>query len=259
MLLENVVDEDGAPFFSLLKDELKGWDIQVTMGYRRYHDWLPSKYNQRHKYRNHGQSFVQWYRVARDRDGGRIGYGKDLYWAYSEIKKYFPSVSVINMHDSGDFMTNMYCDILPNATNSCAWQKHKAENETLHDMHANPSLPLWPIFIRSEAIRQSLIPSNISDLDEQIMKFADDMNYTLPFECLSAEEEQDILETSLRYEKEMVPDFFNSPLGKQELLKGFDEAVKGKKLCSVNTTHVLQDEQWLKFFSKQHQSMAIQK
>ena len=147
-------------------------------------------------------------------------------------------------------MTNVYCNILPNATNSCAWQKQMAENEALHDMHANPSVPLWPMFIRAEAIHQGLISSNISHLHKRIIQFADDTNYTFPFECLSAEQQQEILETSLWYEKEIVPNFFSSPLGEQELRKGFDKAVKGKKLCSVNTTHVFQDEQWLKFFAK---------
>ena len=94
MLMEDVVDKDGVPFFSLLQDELEGWDVHVAVGYRRYYDWLPSVYNQRHKYRNYDQSFVQWYRVARHHDRGRFGYGKDIYWAYSEIKKYFPFASV---------------------------------------------------------------------------------------------------------------------------------------------------------------------
>jgi len=242
----SAVNKNGVNFFTLLANSLEGWDIHVAVGYRRHYDWLSSLYNQRHKNKNHRQSFVDWYRHAKHI---QQGHGKDCFLAYSKMKQHFETVSVINMHSPCDLMTNVYCNILPNATNACAWYKEKLESEVMEDAHANPSVPVWPMTVAEEAKYRGFRSARQVDIKDRIMKYANEINYTLPLECVTPREEQEILETSLRYEKAMVPEFFASPLGEQELRNGFEKAVKDKKLCSVNTTHVFQDEQWLRFFN----------
>lgn len=142
-------------------------------------------------------------------------------------------------------MSNVYCNILPNATNTCASNKEKATA----NVHANPSVFLWPMAIADEATRRGFTLGDRRGILERIITFSNKIKYTLPLECVSPEEQQEILETTLNYEKALVPEFFESPLGEQELRKGFEEALKENKLCSVNTTHVFEDEQWLNFFS----------
>jgi flagellar biosynthesis component FlhA len=114
--------------------------------------------------------------------------------------------------------------------------------------HANPSVVLWPLAVADEAMHQGLTLRNQRNIVERITTYAQEINYTLPYECLSSREVQEILETSLQHERTVVPEFFKSSLGEQELCKGFQQAVKDKKLCSVSATSVLEDKRWLDFF-----------
>jgi len=238
------VDNEGNHFFTLLKETLTGRQIHVAVGYRRYHEWLVSLYNQQQRGRDRRQSFVEWYR-----DSNSFDEFKDSYQTYIGMKKHFHYVSIINVNSPKDLMTDVYCSIIPNATHSCTWAKKKAL-EAAGGIHANPSVPLWPRTIADEASILGLTSVSREALQKCIVKFACDINYTLPLTCLSHVEEQEILAKTIKYEKAMVPEFYESPLGEKILLEGFEKAVKHKKFCSVNKTHVFQDEQWLSFFSE---------
>jgi thymidylate kinase len=160
------------------------------------------------------------------------------------------------MHDPGDLMTKVYCDILPNATNTCEWYKKKVEMEAGETRHENPSISIWPRFVVSEAKHQGFTFPNNVNLEQSVKMFANRSNYTLPMQCVSPREEQEILETSLEHEKAMVPEFFESPLGEEKLRKGFEQVLKEKKLCSVDAKRVLQDERWLGFFNSVRQTQS---
>jgi hypothetical protein len=257
-LMLNARDIHGTHFFTLLQQALPRHDIQVAVGYRRYHEWLVSLYNEIHKVHKHGEAFVTWYR--RRRNSRRRGPHKYCNHVYSEMKKHFKNVQIINVHspsNDGDLMSNVYCDMMSNATHSCQWhttmlqqQEDDSAVTALSITKANPSVPLWPLAIANEAVHRGLvaIATNITVLAQQVQAFARSIDYTLPLACLSQEEEAEILNQALRYEEALLPDFFHSPHGEAQLRTEFDGLVKANKLCSVNAAHVVRDARWRAFW-----------
>lgn len=231
-------DEQGNHFFQLLKSLLKDRNVVVAVGYRRYHEWLVSLYNERHKNHNQRQTFVRWYRKN---DGG-FRYVMNL---YRVMTTYFDNVKIINVHDDIDIMTQIYCDILPNATYSCLWHKEQEE-----DKRTNPSIDLWPVAIASEAIFRNLTATNVTHLSQKVQARVKETNYALPSQCLSLKEQQVILEQALNYEKNLMPEFFRSPNGESKLRKGFARCCRNDKFCSVDASSVVRNKQWQDFFTK---------
>ena len=57
-----------------------------------------------------------------------------------------------------------------------------------------------------------------------------------------------LLQQSMDYEQQILPDFYKSPLGKTTLQQDFWKAVHKDKFCSVNAKAVLQQNVWKHFF-----------
>ena len=207
-----------------------------SVGYRRYHEWLVSSYNQTHKNKKEIEPFTDCYRNPHQQN--------DSYRVFSEMIETFFHVSVINFDSPDDLMADVYCNIIPNAPHACAWYTNQLLTNALEKQHANPSVPLWPKVIAAEASRKGLP----SVKEKNIIKFATEINYALPLKCISGDEQKQILEKSLKDEKEMLPEFFASPLGKKELRKGFAKAMEEHKFCSVDAATVLNDKTWQSFF-----------
>lgn len=130
--------------------------------------------------RNHRQSFVDWYRKKKE-----LGMFKGSHYVYTEMQKHFDSIYIINIHAAGVLMTQVYCDILSDATNSCAWhKKHVQASNAREANHTNPSVLLWPLAVADEAIHQGLTLRNQRNIAERITTYAQEINYTLPYECL---------------------------------------------------------------------------
>lgn len=250
-VLLDAVDENGVNFFTLLATALQesNRQVHVAVGYRRYYEWLISLYNQRHRTKRSQESFVKFYRQhaqARQKPFSQTNMSLRV---WKEMQNYFRSVSIINMHDPRDIMTQVYCDILPNATNTCESHKKQLEVNASESTRANPSIPLWPIRIEKEARRRGFVTGAETNLQERIVKFANETNYTLPLICISPKEQEDILQISLRHEQALVPEFFASPLGELELRKGFQQALEDNSFCSVDVAQIFDDKQWLDFFN----------
>lgn len=248
--LLDVVDVHGKPFFRRFKEEVRDWQVYVAVGYRRQYEWIASFYNQRHRTKNYQEPFVSWYR-------DNSPFQNNCHHVYSVMKDIFPKVSVINVHSQQDLMTNMFCNILPNATHACSWNTQQqvvaASNHNAVSSRQNPSVPLWPRALVENA-RQKGFPTV---REEHVVDFANKINYTLPFQCISRQEEEQILQMTLEYEKYIVPDFFESSLGEVELRKDFHKALELKRFCSVNTSMMLDDEIWLRFFANQQQPITL--
>jgi hypothetical protein len=70
----------------------------------------------------------------------------------------------------------------------------------------------------------------------------------LPLTCPTKLELMSLLQQSMDYEEEILPDFYKSPLGKTALQDDFWKAVQNDKFCSVNVQAALQQEEWQRFF-----------
>ena len=70
----------------------------------------------------------------------------------------------------------------------------------------------------------------------------------LPLECMDQVSQEAFLAESMRLEREMVPDFYAAH--EQEHRKNFWNAAAKNNFCSVNTTAVLIDPDWLSIFAQ---------
>ena len=157
--------EGGESFFSLLKPVVAGCRVLVLVGYRRYHEWLVSDYNQRQKHaygKCHtcqkskqqrivkNQSFAQWYRCE---DSNRSQH-RFTDWVYDNFKRHFDHVELINMHSSreADLLADLYCHRLPSARHSCRWRRDPLKKAQQAGDRANPSVPLWPRNVAALAV-----------------------------------------------------------------------------------------------------------
>jgi hypothetical protein len=69
----------------------------------------------------------------------------------------------------------------------------------------------------------------------------------LPLECMDQVSLEAFLAESLRMERELVPDFYAAH--EEQHRKNFWDAAAKNKFCSVNTTAVLIDPDWLSLFA----------
>mmetsp|Transcript_22720 Transcript_22720/g.47884 ORF Transcript_22720/g.47884 Transcript_22720/m.47884 type:complete len:271 (+) Transcript_22720:3-815(+) len=258
----NTFNSEGEKFFTILKRVLAQHRVVVAVGYKRYHEYITSLYNQRHKYKGgegNLKMFVDWYRNK--------FLGGDVFsnQIYKELKKHFEEVQVINFYSPStrDLMTNIYCNVLPNALHSCTWH---IERRRKLPATANPSVEVWPTDIALAAMRNGLLPKEYSEavatkndetllakievLSEKIEAFAKEINYTLPWECISQSEQENILNLSLHYEEDLLPYLFHSQNGESDIRKSFSNFVQKNKFCSVDTASVIQDEKWRAFLSQ---------
>jgi hypothetical protein len=59
---------------------------------------------------------------------------------------------------------------------------------------------------------------------------------------------QQLLEMSLKFEQDVVPDWANEPGREDEHRAAFHSYVDKKKFCNIDANEVLKDEEWQSFF-----------
>lgn len=113
---------------------------------------------------------------------------------------------------------------------------------------ANPSVPIWPMaLVKRAKMNDILLKKN------QVIQFANSINYTFPYTCLTAAEQDAIWKKTYMDEQSMVPDFFHPNKLKQD----FKRALQKHKFCSVDVAQVLQDTQWSDFFQRNRRKALL--
>lgn len=178
---------------------------------------------------------------------------------YHSQPRFRRSVRIVNAHDAHGVETNFYCQVLHDAQNSCrhvaqrsskSWQeKHSQMNATFA---LNPSTALEDIAIKAylggrlsfdTSLPRKKFMQQISLWIEMMavaLKKEDVLVENLPIECLYNYEKRRLLEASLAYEKSLLPEFYASPLGAQNLRQEFGR----RSFCSVDTEAILSEERW---------------
>ena len=71
----------------------------------------------------------------------------------------------------------------------------------------------------------------------------------MPLQCLTKQEQDDLLEKSLEQERTSFPQFFASPLGEKGLVMDFQDYVATNRFCSVDVDQLLDSSStWETFF-----------
>jgi hypothetical protein len=179
-----------------------------------------------------------------------LGSGKYLPYTDNIVDMYQDlgdQVRIMNIHlDNMQIISNFICEILPNATNSCKASLNQSKQEI-----KNPSTPLDYQSIALDAVEYGLL--NRSTLNGHVVRALEKYHSKklesrpLPLECMDRVSLEAFLAESMRLERELVPDFYAAH--EEQHRKQFWNAAAENKFCSVNTTAVLIDPDWLSLFA----------
>jgi hypothetical protein len=245
--------------FSRLTDQ---WDVEITVNYRHYHDWVPSLYTEMYKgyILLHGKGGL-WpeeggHEMPSFSDSFDDGFEKPLsnvsdvmeclyttnsLTVYRTFLQMFDNVSVISIHEGRATTDDWVCS-LPGADAACAkvsLLSPKNENKGSLD-----GKRIMYDLILLAAHRKGLIDPSLKRafIRDEVEKYADtlDPNYSLPIKCLSKVQERGLYKLSA-----MLADVM--PVN-ASVDSSFGDAVSRKKFCGVDTEKVLADKNWVDFF-----------
>lgn len=192
-------------------------------------------------------------------------------YTYFAAKQYYANsrfrhgINIVNYHDIRGPETNFYCHVLHDAHNACkaAVKREKSSSEPLEMepkafAQLNPVLPFKPAHALEEIVVAGYMADQLyfdetqgkKKFVEQVMLWINMVHSALqeknlsvtdlPVECLYQFEIDRLLEVSLAYERALLPGFFGSSKGADNLKDEFSRW----RFCSVDTTLILSDPRW---------------
>mmetsp|Transcript_18570 Transcript_18570/g.30399 ORF Transcript_18570/g.30399 Transcript_18570/m.30399 type:complete len:481 (+) Transcript_18570:119-1561(+) len=235
-------------------------DVQVILFYRRFFEWGLSMFMQRK--RNHWQSWDKGgslvhknfvtFLASENISSYAMKESRYTISTYLYYKKHF-NVSLVNMHaGNGDSLTNFLCNPTLNAPNTCRKrQRNELQVEKSNQVKGTEVYDE----IAMAAYAEGLIDAQQYSRDmarSLIQKHQESsLNRTstnFSFICPSAHQLHELLEVSIKTEREYFPEFFESEQGEAELRKKFHKMVSRSQFCSVDTEEVLADPLWKNYF-----------
>ena len=239
-----------------LRDYLEHWDrVRIVVYYRRFYDWTFSIYDERMKKYPIGTLIPAFHDMNEFFDStGEIKYSMQVFQRY---KNFFDDVIIVNMHDpSKDLTEAFYCDAMPHAEHTCNKVKKMIETrEKSNQSKGNTYIGYRRlalaaaakykehINIQSEDELNILIEQIQNHQENTLARSFDDFKKICPLQ----EQYDLLLQKSLEFEKELLPDFYASPLGEAELRSDFEQSKS--KMCSIDYEEVLEIEEWANYFS----------
>ena len=154
---------------------------------------------------------------------------------YDRYKKTFSNVVVLDSVGPKDQSIPFFCD-LANAPHMCAHVRKR----TFPHLNSHENLDHYEV--ASAAAKAGLVNANAC-LDAVGQSFRSQGAGKLPRKCISTEAQDALKSLSLDAERKFYPDRDGS-----DLVAQFDDALKEKKLCSVDTDALLAKSTWRDFF-----------
>ena len=231
--------------------------VYPVVGYRRYYEWLLSAYRF-----NYGEP--KWYdlEVWRAWDGHDtipsfrefVGmYNGRMHPTLEVVKKFHemqqstarPCFQVLNFH-IGDITQEFMKLITPkDSVPTSVYMNVNDESK----VYAVDSEVLALKLHRERKIHIVLSRRVVVDVIQYKMSLMY-KNSTPPLNCLSFEEETALLETTKTAEKQILPDYYNSPAGKSMLEVAFRQASEINAFCNIDLDEMLKDPSWEKLLIK---------
>ena len=250
------IDDDG---LKALAAHLVVYDETiVSLFYRRFFEWLPSKDNQARKKRTYedigGQRDLLWASSIVDivQTAYELNEVDSTYIApvIQRVEQHFDHIEVVNMHDDKDNNEVFFCQVIPHADHTCTAMREEGESK-----HANSRVDLIYEDLAYSAMKAGLVEiKNAESLTYVTDAIKEHQEVTLnltskDFEmiCLSPEAEKWLLDISLEMEKNLLPEFFESSLGEERLRAEFEEMDKFD-LCAIDADATLSKPVWSLFF-----------
>jgi hypothetical protein len=274
-------------FWRFLQEQLQDrYRIRIVMVYRRWYEWLASIKNQADKYSLGRPGMKQWPPMGPEkepifphlmrwmRNASEIPspYTPELYNVFANELRM--DVSLLNMHDTTrDLLEDFLCDSIVGADHACQEYRQaqmmnsssssSSSNRTKYKYTSNPSENPFCDQIAYKAYQQGIIRdlrghrkgADRIFFNEVIHRRLAKLNmtpYDLPLSCPTHQELRPLLDRSLQYEREFLPDFFASAsMGRPVVETQFWKDVDQLKFCSVNTSAILEQKDWVTFLQQQ--------
>ena len=268
--------------FDLLKRMLKGYSVRIVVGYRRYFEWLPSFIYQENLLQPFSYSMVEsirWFlnsasnTTTTTNNNNNNNNNNTLHMTTRAIKIWsaqFDDVYVFNMNQEGDLVTNFVCQALPGPpTHVCRTllvdtSTNKATNATASYNDTSPNNKNRNVakdinWLRLVAVARESGWKNTTEEEWErsqsrfeVFQTNHPEEYQSFLSCLTKEEQEQLLNLSLAYEKELVAtatatvDKKNKHLGKllspsnvEDHRQNFYEHVRKRKYCEMDVYRAL--------------------
>lgn len=218
------------------------WDVTVVLTYRRYHEWLPSVRNQKDK-------AMRTWSARKPPSLLRMMQNGFPFWYIDEVQRragaVFDNVTVINFHGEQSPVMQLTCKILDTP--------HLCHNLPEALDISNPSRNLDYDRLSVKAWERGWVPSNRSrrEVAELTRRYQENvLNHSgdFPLLCPSQRVLSLLLNRSLEYERMLLPDFFETPLGRVGLERSFARYVEQHKYCTVDAELLLDTPLWRHFY-----------
>ena len=252
------------PHFKML---LLHFHVKVVVVYRRYYQWLVSRYNSLSKPvktridrkelnmwpDESGKTIAMLQQVMSgtyNDTNRRIDLKGDTWDFFAMYEKHFPDTAAVSMYGDGGILKTFLCDVI-HAKKSCKY------TDTIFETNRNPSIPLHPDRLTVAAYQKGLIKNKKIDrnfIRRKVLRKERSLGYKeltdYPLACLATENENRILQRSLQEEKLMFANISVDEWEKHDLLirNEFDMYREKGKFCNVDVEKTLERKEWIDFF-----------
>jgi hypothetical protein len=247
----------------------KHYHTRVVIGYRRYHEWFVSFYNEYAKVspnewrKKLKRPFPEFYRINQD-TGHRtfntysmMALREDVHptdWLKRLFGGYFDDVTLFNLHqeDASDLASNFIHQVVPELANSLSAEDMK-RIQNWNPPHENKSVRLDYSVLAIAAQLEGIVDKKweMKGVTAAIKAHCRKYTTKLPMACISDIEQAAFLNRSISYEHILFHDWEASKQSIEDLQhrSAFEGAVEKEKLCTIDTAKALEDKEWQDFFA----------
>eukprot|EP00978_Attheya_sp_CCMP212_P015613 scaffold40228_cov46-Attheya_sp.AAC.3 len=249
----------------------KRYHTRVVIGYRRYHEWFVSFYNEYAKVTGNqwGKnewitkvkiSFPEFYRIHQGSFNtySMMALREDIHpadWLKRLFGGYFDDVTLFNLHQedaNSDLASNFIHQVAPELANSLSAEDMK-RIQNWNPPHANKSVRLDYSSLAIAAQLEGLVDKKweMKRVTEAIEAHCRKYTIKLPIACISDIEQAAFLNRSISYEHILFHDWEASKqsIEDQHHRSAFEGAVEKEKLCTIDQAKALEDKEWHDFFA----------
>lgn len=260
--LENLKDGSHQAWVDATRDKnnvtRNKWNMRVVVSYRRLHELLPSAYNQHFK-KNRIESETRtfghhnWpgihgnYKIPTLSEylANEVDFNEhQSVQTYEAWGKHFP-VSIFNVHQEGDLISNFVCQAIPGADQMC----QRLTNEDPDKTKTNGSTLLVDYDILAVyAYEQGLVHEfdYRHALSQAIGEHHQKVKRDLPRACPDKDALDQLYNASLKFESWSLAFGVSKPV--TDFNASWNKTLEIDTLCSVNATAALEQYIWREFF-----------
>lgn len=181
------------------------------------------------------------------------------------FEPHFDTISVFNLHerteeDGNNVLSNFVCNFMSNATNACGVIRDTEDkNVTIRNEAIDMDAQLIADFVYQKGlIKDDMLLTTkrgeITNLIESVYWDEEEGEVENDVNCLNSLDLKMLHKRSLRAEKRLFPEFYDSPHGKTELNASFERYNEEDLYCSLDIESVFEGDYTQKWhFLKQQQ------